>query len=56
MKSKYPDGDIACPENWGGYRLKPQRFEFWQGRPSRLHDRFVFQLNESGWAIQRLQP
>ncbi len=56
LKSKYPDGDIACPENWGGYRLKPQRFEFWQGRPSRLHDRFVFQLNESGWAIQRLQP
>ena len=56
LKVKYPDGDIECPPNWGGYRLKPQRFEFWQGRPSRLHDRFVYQLTDEQWLIQRLQP
>lgn len=56
LKAQYPDGNIECPPNWGGYRLIPQRFEFWQGRPSRLHDRFVFQLSDGQWTIQRLQP
>jgi pyridoxamine 5'-phosphate oxidase len=56
LKAQYPDGNVECPPNWGGYRLIPQRFEFWQGRPSRLHDRFVYQLTDGQWAIQRLQP
>lgn len=56
LKAKYPEGDVACPENWGGYCLKPERFEFWQGRPSRLHDRFVFQLTDKAWSVERLQP
>ncbi len=56
LQQQYSDGDIPCPEEWGGYRLIPQRFEFWQGRPSRLHDRFEYQLIEGGWSIQRLQP
>ncbi|MFT0547266.1 pyridoxamine 5'-phosphate oxidase [Allopusillimonas ginsengisoli] len=45
------------PEHWGGYRLLPNCFEFWQGRPSRLHDRLVFQReNDAHWALQRLAP
>ncbi len=44
------------PDHWGGYRLVPHTFEFWQGRPSRLHDRFRFTLTPSGWKIERLAP
>lgn len=45
------------PEHWGGYRLVPDRLEFWQGRSSRLHDRIVYSLNSDGsWALSRLQP
>jgi pyridoxamine 5'-phosphate oxidase len=51
-------GDLPVrPTNWGGYRLVPERMEFWQGRRSRLHDRIVYTLNEDGsWKKQRLQP
>ena len=48
--------DIPRPPHWGGYSIKPSRFEFWQGRPNRLHDRFVYKLNESDWTIERLAP
>ncbi len=51
---KYPENP-PCPENWGGYILKPNYFEFWQGRESRLHDRIVFKL-ENDWLINRLSP
>lgn len=45
------------PPHWGGYRLKPRQVEFWQGRPSRLHDRLVYQLNDDGrWSVHRLAP
>jgi pyridoxamine 5'-phosphate oxidase len=57
MKRKFVEGEIPLPDNWGGYRLVPESFEFWQGRPSRLHDRFRFQLTASGvWEIVRLAP
>jgi pyridoxamine 5'-phosphate oxidase len=57
MKERYPKGDIPLPPHWGGYRLKPDRFEFWQGRPNRLHDRFRYSRNADGkWVIDRLAP
>lgn len=51
--------DPDCPPHWGGYRLKPQHWEFWQGRSNRLHDRLCFMSDStspSGWRIQRLAP
>jgi len=47
---------VLRPPNWGGYRLSPECFEFWQGRESRLHDRLVYRLQAGGWAIERLAP
>ena len=44
------------PPHWGGYRMMPDRFEFWQGRPSRLHDRIVYRLDNGVWRIERLAP
>jgi len=44
------------PEHWGGYRVRPDAFEFWQGRPSRLHDRLAYQAHADGWHIIRLAP
>jgi pyridoxamine 5'-phosphate oxidase len=50
------DQDIPCPENWGGYVLKPNFIEFWQGRPSRLHDRICYTKNDNDWLITRKAP
>lgn len=47
---------VPLPDLWGGYRLIPDSFEFWQGRPNRLHDRVRFTKNKSGWKIERLAP
>lgn len=47
---------VPLPGFWGGYLLTPERWEFWQGRPNRLHDRFEYLPHEGGWAIRRLQP
>jgi pyridoxamine 5'-phosphate oxidase len=48
--------DVPRPPHWGGYRLVPQRLEFWQGRPSRLHDRVCYRLDAEKWVIERLAP
>ncbi|QBM18528.1 pyridoxine/pyridoxamine 5'-phosphate oxidase [Marinobacter sp. JH2] len=56
MKRKFSSGEIPLPDFWGGYRVVPERIEFWQGRPSRLHDRFEYVREADAWTIQRLQP
>jgi pyridoxamine 5'-phosphate oxidase len=56
LESLYCDRDIDCPEHWGGYRLKPERIEFWKSRVGRLHDRILYKRDGTGWAISRLAP
>lgn len=48
--------EVPCPPFWGGYRIEPDQFEFWQGRPSRLHDRIVYTKGTTGWNLSRLSP
>jgi pyridoxamine 5'-phosphate oxidase len=54
--ARFPGDDVPLPPYWGGYRVRPQRIEFWQGRASRLHDRFRFSRKVDGWAVDRLAP
>ena len=57
MKRKFSDGEIPLPDFWGGYRIIPKTFEFWQGRPNRLHDRFIYsKLSNEIWKIDRIAP
>lgn len=57
MEKRFSTEPITRPQNWGGYRLIPFRIEFWQGRPSRLHDRICYQKKANGdWLISRLAP
>ena len=56
LKTKYPEGQVPLPPNWGGYVLLPQQVEFWQGRPSRLHDRVLFERKGDTWERARLSP
>lgn len=52
---KYPE-DVPMPDYWGGYLVKPETIEFWQGRPSRLHDRIRFTKKANTWVIERISP
>ncbi|WP_373513384.1 pyridoxamine 5'-phosphate oxidase [Persicitalea sp.] len=55
-EQQFADHKVPRPPHWGGYRLIPDRVEFWQGRPSRLHDRLVYDLSDEKWTISRLSP
>jgi len=57
LRQKHTNQNIPRPSNWGGYLLKPNYFEFWQGRESRLHDRIIYVFEEmTGWIVKRLAP
>lgn len=56
MKTKFSKGEIPLPDFWGGYRVVPHEIEFWQGGSNRLHDRFEYTREPSGWTIKRLAP
>ena len=56
QKARYGNEPIPCPPNWGGFRVDAQYFEFWQGRPNRLHDRFIYEKKPDDWCISRLSP
>ncbi len=58
LHEQYPDGNVPRPAVWGGYRLRPNRLEFWQGRADRLHDRFIFEQRAANadWSTQRISP
>ncbi|MEO1079928.1 MAG: pyridoxamine 5'-phosphate oxidase [Pseudomonadota bacterium] len=57
LRRKFADGDVPMPDFWGGYRVHPERIEFWQGGENRLHDRFRYTRSDDGeWSITQLQP
>ncbi|HYP04800.1 MAG TPA: pyridoxamine 5'-phosphate oxidase [Bryobacteraceae bacterium] len=56
VASRFEPGPVPRPPHWGGFRVVPQTFEFWQGRPNRLHDRLEYVRAEDGWSLRRLSP
>ncbi len=56
LQNQLTGSDVPRPDRWGGYRLIPSQFEFWQGRENRLHDRIRYRLTDGQWTIERLQP
>jgi len=54
--ASHKDGNVSRPSEWGGFIVKPDQIEFWQGRESRLHDRILFRKEKKKWVIERLAP
>jgi len=54
-ESRFPD-EVPVPDEWGGYLVRPEAVEFWQGRPGRMHDRLVYRRTDHGWRTERLAP
>jgi len=55
-EARYAGADVPTPEEWGGYLVRPEAVEFWQGRPGRMHDRLVYRRTPTGWHTERLAP
>lgn len=55
-EERFAGVDVPCPEHWGGYRVRPESMEFWQGQPSRMHDRLLYRRLGDGWQVVRLAP
>ena len=56
VEARFSDEPIPAPPHWGGFRVSPHTVEFWQGRPSRLHDRLRFRRDHDSWSVERLSP
>ena len=56
LRERYKEGQVSRPPHWGGFLVTPDEFEFWQGRPSRLHDRIRYKMTDRHWRIDRLSP
>jgi pyridoxamine 5'-phosphate oxidase len=56
LEAQYAGRDVPRPPHWGGYRLTPERIEFWKNGEDRLHDRFLYTREQDGWTLQRLYP
>ena len=55
-EQRFAEREVPCPEHWGGYLVRPLEIEFWQGQPSRMHDRLVYRLDDAAWTVTRLAP
>jgi pyridoxamine 5'-phosphate oxidase len=56
VDQRFEGQDVPCPPYWGGYRVTPDSIEFWQGQPSRMHDRLLYRRGQETWSLQRLAP